>query len=163
MDEPRIIKKYPNRRLYDTAKSSYITLGDVRQLVLDEVSFRVVDARSKQDLTRSILLQIILEQEEDGEPIFSSRVLEQIIRFYGGSFQGMISTYLERSMDLFVAQQDRVGRQVQNLLGGGDALNVVQEVTEQNLRLWREMQEDFFKAAMGTGTRGARADEDKKR
>ena len=81
MSEPRIIKKYPNRRLYDTMVSSYITLDDVRKLVLAQEEFCVIDARSKDDITRSILLQIILEQEEDGEPIFSEQVVSQIIRF----------------------------------------------------------------------------------
>ena len=78
MSDTRVIKKYPNRRLYDTEISSYITLGDVRELILEHVLFQVIDAKSKKDITRSILLQIILEQEEDGEPIFSTPVLEQI-------------------------------------------------------------------------------------
>ena len=109
MSDPRIIKKYPNRRLYDTTVSSYITLEDVRKLVMSQEEFCVVDARSKEDITRSILLQIILEQEEDGEPIFTQQVLAQIIRFYGDALQGTLTRYLERSFGLFVEQQTNLG------------------------------------------------------
>ena len=94
----RLIKKYPNRRLYDTQTSAYITLADVKQLVLDSEDFRVIDAKSEDDLTRSILLQIILEEEASGAPLFSSQMLSQIIRFYGHAMQGMMGTYLEKSM-----------------------------------------------------------------
>ena len=94
LSDMRIIKKYPNRRLYDTEISSYITLGDVRELIIKHVSFQVIDAKSKKDITRSILLQIILEQEEDGEPIFSTSVLEKIVRFYGDDMQRKMSSYI---------------------------------------------------------------------
>jgi len=87
---PRIIKKYPNRRLYDTESSSYITLADVKKLVLEQVPFRVEDAKTKEDLTRSILLQIILEEESAGAPMFSCDMLTHIIRFYGNAMQGMM-------------------------------------------------------------------------
>ena len=90
----RLIKKYPNRRLYDTQTSSYITLTDVKQLVLDADEFTVVDAKTSEDLTRSILLQIILEEEANGAPMFSSAVLAQIIRYYGHAMQGMMGSYL---------------------------------------------------------------------
>ena len=86
--QPRLIKKYPNRRLYDTETSAYITLTDVKKLVLENVEFRVEDAKTKEDLTRSILLQIILEEETAGAPMFSSDMLSQIIRFYGNAMQG---------------------------------------------------------------------------
>lgn len=98
----RLIKKYPNRRLYDTQTSAYITLADVRQLVLENEDFRVVDAKSDEDLTRSILLQIILEAEASGAPLFTSQMLSQIIRFYGHAMQGMMGAYLEKSMGAFV-------------------------------------------------------------
>ncbi len=146
MSDPQIIKKYPNRRLYDTARSSYITLDDVRHLVLDEAEFRVVDARTGADITRSVLMQIILEQEDAGEPIFTTRVLEQIIRFYGDSLQSAMGQYLERSLSLFVEQQGRVRQQVQELMGD-DTFNLLHDVTEQNLRLWQDMQEGFLDAA----------------
>jgi polyhydroxyalkanoate synthesis repressor PhaR len=97
----RLIKKYPNRRLYDTQTSSYITLTDVKQLVLDNEEFTVVDAKTNEDLSRSILLQIILEEEASGAPMFSSDVLAQIIRFYGHAMQGMMGSYLEKNVQAF--------------------------------------------------------------
>jgi polyhydroxyalkanoate synthesis repressor PhaR len=97
----RLIKKYPNRRLYDTQTSSYITLTDVKQLVLDADEFTVVDAKTNEDLTRSILLQIILEEEANGVPMFSSSVLAQIIRYYGHAMQGMMGSYLEKNVQAF--------------------------------------------------------------
>src|SRR5476649_1517503 len=97
----RLIKKYPNRRLYDTQTSSYITLTDVKQLVLDNEEFVVLDAKTDDDLTRSILLQIILEEESNGTPMFSSAALSQIIRYYGHAMQGMMGNYLEKNVQAF--------------------------------------------------------------
>src|ERR1043166_8711542 len=97
----RLIKKYPNRRLYDTRTSTYITLADVKQLVLQNEEFQVVDAKTSEDLTRAILLQIILEEEASGAPMFSSDILTQFIRSYGNAMQGMLGAYLERNMQLF--------------------------------------------------------------
>jgi len=104
----RLIKKYPNRRLYDTQTSSYITLADVKRLVLDNEEFAVVDAKTGQDLTRSILLQIILEEEANGTPMFSSAALAQIIRYYGHAMQGMMGTYLEKNIQAFIDIHDRL-------------------------------------------------------
>ena len=103
----RLIKKYPNRRLYDTQTSSYITLTDVKQLVLDAEEFAVVDAKSSEDLTRSILLQIILEEEANGAPMFTSVVLSQIIRYYGHAMQGMMGSYLEKNVQAFTDIQNK--------------------------------------------------------
>jgi polyhydroxyalkanoate synthesis repressor PhaR len=103
----RLIKKYPNRRLYDTQTSSYITLSDVKQLVLDGDEFTVVDAKTSEDLTRSILLQIILEEEAHGAPMFSSAVLSQIIRYYGHAMQGMMGSYLEKNVQAFTDIQSK--------------------------------------------------------
>jgi polyhydroxyalkanoate synthesis repressor PhaR len=103
----RLIKKYPNRRLYDTQTSSYITLTDVKQLVLDAEEFTVVDAKTSEDLTRSILLQIILEEEANGAPMFSSAVLAQIIRYYGHAMQGMMGSYLEKNVQAFTDIQNK--------------------------------------------------------
>jgi len=105
MQAARLIKKYPNRRLYDTQTSSYITLGDVKQLVLSGDRIVVEDAKSREDLTRSILLQIILEEEAGGTPLFSSEMLAQMIRFYGHAMQGMMGTYLEKTLQSFVEIQ----------------------------------------------------------
>ena len=102
MAQIRIIKKYPNRRLYDTEISSYITLEDVRQLIVDNEAFEVRDAKTGDDLTRAVLLQIISEHEDDGQPMLSTELLSQIIRFYGDSLQGFMGSYLERSMQMFI-------------------------------------------------------------
>jgi len=107
----RLIKKYPNRRLYDTQTSAYITLADVKLLVLDNEDFKVVDAKSDEDLTRSILLQIILEEEASGAPLFSSQMLSQIIRFYGHAMQGMMGAYLEKTMQAFIEIQNKFQEQ----------------------------------------------------
>ncbi len=114
---PRIIKKYPNRRLYDTETSSYITLADVKKLVLDQVSFKVEDAKTHEELTRSILLQIILEEETAGAPMFSSDMLSQIIRFYGNAMQGMMGNYLEKNIHTFIEMQKRLQDQSRQMYG----------------------------------------------
>jgi polyhydroxyalkanoate synthesis repressor PhaR len=106
-DSPRILKKYPNRRLYDTRSSSYITLVDVKRMVLAGEDFEVRDAKSGDELTRSILLQIILEEESGGVPMFSTAMLSQIIRFYGHSMQGMMGAYLEKNLQNFIELQAR--------------------------------------------------------
>src|SRR5690606_15132604 len=115
--EPRLIKKYPNRRLYDTQTSTYITLTDVKQLVLDNENFKVVDAKSGEDLTRSILLQIILEEETGGVPMFSSAVLAQIIRFYGHAMQGVMGSYLEKNIQAFMDIQNRMAEESKTVYG----------------------------------------------
>ena len=121
--ELRLIKKYPNRRLYDTATSSYITLADVKQLVLDQVVFKVIDAKSEEDLTRAILLQIILEEESAGAPMFSSDMLSQIIRFYGNAMQGMMGSYLDKNIQTFVEIQRRLQEQSVPKFGDNPMLN----------------------------------------
>ena len=122
-EDIRLIKKYPNRRLYDTATSSYITLADVKQLVLDQVIFKVVDAKSEEDLTRAILLQIILEEESAGAPMFSSDMLSQIIRFYGNAMQGMMGSYLDKNIQTFVEIQRRLQEQSVPKFGDNPMLN----------------------------------------
>ncbi len=119
----RLIKKYPNRRLYDTRTSTYITLVDVKELVIKNESFQVVDAKTGDDLTRSILLQIILEEEATGAPMFSCDVLSQFIRFYGNAMQGMVGTYLERNVDLFNQVQKRFEEQSKSMYGTNPDMN----------------------------------------
>ena len=114
-DGPRVLKKYPNRRLYDTQVSSYITLTDVKAMVMKGEPFEVRDAKSGEDLTRSILLQIILEEETGGVPIFSAPMLAQIIRFYGHSMQGMMGSYLEKNLQTFTDIQARLAEQTKGL------------------------------------------------
>ncbi|MEP7302678.1 MAG: polyhydroxyalkanoate synthesis repressor PhaR [Caldimonas sp.] len=113
---PRILKKYPNRRLYDTQVSSYITLAEVKAMVLQGVCFEVRDAKTGDELTRSILLQIILEEETGGVPIFSTGMLSQIIRFYGHAMQGMMGSYLESNLQTFTDIQGRLAEQSKGLV-----------------------------------------------
>jgi polyhydroxyalkanoate synthesis repressor PhaR len=103
MLEPRTIKKYPNRRLYDTVESRYITLADIRRLVVEGIDFVVIDKKTQSDITRSILLQVIAEQEHDGEPMMSCDFLSQVIRSYGGSTRAMVGSYLEQSLRQFAS------------------------------------------------------------
>ena len=143
MAQQRVIKKYPNRRLYDTEISSYITLEDVRQLIVDGEEFEVRDAKTGEDLTRSVLLQIIAEHEERGQPMFSTQLLTQIIRFYGDSLQGFMGSYLERSMQLFLEQQTQFRSQLNNLLGQ-TPWTMLNSLTERNLDLWKSFQQGLL-------------------
>ncbi|MCU7816986.1 MAG: polyhydroxyalkanoate synthesis repressor PhaR [Candidatus Thiodiazotropha sp. (ex Rostrolucina anterorostrata)] len=138
----RIIKKYPNRRLYDTEQSKYITLTQLRQLIISGVLIKVVDSISEEDITRNILLQIILETESGGEPLFTANMLSQIIRFYGGALQGIFGNYLEQSMGLFTAQQEQIKKNM-----GEDPLTTMSNLAQNNMKMWTEMQKDFFNAA----------------
>jgi polyhydroxyalkanoate synthesis repressor PhaR len=139
----RIIKKYPNRRLYDTKISSYITIEDVRQLIVDGEEFEVRDAKSGEDLTRQVLLQIIAEHEQDGEPMLSTQLLSQIIRFYGDSLQGFMGNYLERSMQIFLEQQQQFRQQMGGLIGQ-TPWAMMNQLTERNLEMWREFQHNLI-------------------
>ena len=161
--DPRILKKYPNRRLYDTRLSTYITLADVKAMVLAAESFEVRDAKTGEDLTRSILLQIILEEEGGGVPIFSAPMLSQLIRFYGHSMQGMMGSYLEKNLQTFTEIQGRLAEQSKGLLDPGTQtpemwsqfLNgqapVVQGLMgnymEQSRKMFVQMQEQMAKQA----------------
>jgi polyhydroxyalkanoate synthesis repressor PhaR len=164
MSDIRVIKKYPNRRLYDTAISQYVTLDDIRRLVKEGASFKVIDAKSKDDITRSILLQIIVEQEESGEPILSTDFLARVIRFYGDAMQGFMGNYLEKSMDSFLEQQEVIRKQFASMMEK-TPFSVMTEMTERNLDMWRAMQENFLKAYGVGGPAGAKrtAEEEKER
>jgi len=151
----RVIKKYPNRRLYDTEISSYITIEDVRQLIVDGEEFEVRDARSGDDLTRQVLLQIIAEHEQDGEPMLSTQLLSQIIRFYGDSLQGFMGNYLERSMQLFLEQQQQFRQQVGSLLGQ-TPWAMMNQLTERNLEVWKDFQQSLTGGAVRPGDAAAR-------
>jgi len=157
MAQTRIIKKYPNRRLYDTEISSYITLEEVRQLVLDGDEFEVRDAKTGEDLTRTVLLQIIAEHEGEGQPMFTTQLLSQVIRFYGDSMQGFMGSYLEKSLQIFLDQQQKFRSQLNNILGQ-TPWSMLNDMTERNLDLWKSVQDGFLKAAAnsaraGTGTK----------
>lgn len=143
MAEFRIIKKYPNRRLYDTEISSYITLEEVRQLVVDGEKFEVRDAKSGDDLTRSVLLQIISEHEDRGQPMFTTELLSQVIRFYGDSLQGFMGSYLEKSLQVFLDQQQQFRSQLNNMMGR-TPWSMLNEMTERNMDSWKSMQQGFL-------------------
>jgi len=154
MAQLRTIKKYPNRRLYDTEISSYITLEEVRQLVLDGEDFEVRDAKTGDDLTRSVLLQIISEHEETGSPMFTTQLLSQVIRFYGDSMQGFMGSYLEKSLQIFLDQQQKFRSQLNNILGQ-TPWSMLNDMTERNMDLWKSVQEGFLNAAAGSAAKGA--------
>ena len=144
MDSPRLLKKYPNRRLYDTRISSYVTLEDVRQLVLDGEEFEVRDARSDQDITRLVLLQIIAEREEEGQPMLSTASLQLMIRFYGDPLHGFMSRYIERSLQLFLEQQHTLRKQLGGLISNSP-FAMLNQIAERNLELWKNFQQGVLK------------------
>src|SRR3954471_11863368 len=143
----RLIKKYPNRRLYDTKTSSYITLADVKQMVHKQEDFQVVDAKSGEDLTRAILLQIILEEESTGGlPMFSSDLLSQLIRFYGNAMQGVMGTYLEKNIKAFQDMQATLQDQSKRMYG--DNSKASQELWAQFMNLQGPAMQSLMQAYM---------------
>jgi len=158
----RILKKYPNRRLYDTLTSSYITLADVKKMVLEGAPFEVRDAKTGDELTRAILLQIILEEETGGVPMFSSQMLAQIIRFYGHAMQGVMGSYLEKNLQALAEMQARLADPAAALspltpdgwakLMSGQApvmQNLMGSYLEQSKKLFEQMQEQMSKPGEG--------------
>lgn len=149
MSESRIIKKYPNRRLYDTEESRYITLADIRGLVIDGVDFVVIDKKSGEDITRSILLQVISEQEQHGgEAIMSRDFLSQVIRAYGSAMPSFVGTYLEQSLKLFLNQQQAVRQGVKRVVGV-DPIAAVAGIAQKNYNRWKSVQEEIFHTLTG--------------
>jgi polyhydroxyalkanoate synthesis repressor PhaR len=158
---PRILKKYPNRRLYDTRTSAYITLADVKKMVLEGDAFEVRDAKTGDELTRSILLQIILEEETGGVPMFSTQMLAQIIRFYGHAMQGMMGTWLEKNLQALAEMQSRFAPQAGGLYDAGLSpeawtqflsgqapvvQNLMGTYLEQSRKMFEQMQEQMSKS-----------------
>ena len=142
----RLIKKYPNRRLYDTKTSSYITLADVKQMVVKQEDFHVIDAKSGDDLTRQILLQIILEEESGGVPMFSSDLLSQMIRSYGSAMQGFMGTYLEKNVEAFQHLQKALQEQSQKIYG--DNSRASQDLWAQFMNLQGPAMQSLMRAYM---------------
>jgi polyhydroxyalkanoate synthesis repressor PhaR len=138
MPAERIIKKYANRRLYDTQASRHVTLEEVRALIAAGESIRVVDDRSGEDITRTVLLQIIAEQEQSGGPLFTTTVLEQLIRFYGDDMQGFLRSYLEESIATFVRQQRSLQGEVMKLMTEAP-MAAFSELARQNVALWEQL------------------------
>ena len=136
--ESRVIKKYPNRRLYDTTESKYVTLNDLKELVVEEISFTVVDKKTGDDITRNVLLQIIIEQEEDnGEPLFSAEVLQKLIGIYGNPNQSTAGDFLSKSVQLFCEQQKLFENQVEEALSTSPMSSIVTQMTKRNMELAR--------------------------
>jgi len=154
---PRTIKKYANRRLYDTEASRHVTLDGIRQLVAGGEDVAVIDDTTGQDITRSILLQVIAEQEQGGRPILSAEMLKQIIRFYGNPMQELMGGYLERSMQVFMNQQKVLQEQIQQTMGM-TPLGPMQNLAQKNLETWAQLQKSFLDAltprsgSAGSGT-----------
>ncbi|CAM3670151.1 polyhydroxyalkanoate synthesis repressor PhaR [Polynucleobacter antarcticus] len=148
--DSRLIKKYPNRRLYDTQTSAYVTLADIKTLVMAGDVFSVIDAKTEEDLTRNILLQIILEEEAGGAPVFSTQMLSQIIRFYGNSMQGLMGNYLEKTMQSFVDIHSKLGDQTQGMGVGSTPeawskmLNLQNPMMQGLMGSYMEQSKDLF-------------------
>ncbi len=147
--EERLIKKYPNRRLYDTQTSTYVTLVDIKGLVMSGDLFKVIDAKTEDDLTRNILLQIILEEEAGGAPVFSTQMLSQIIRFYGNSMQGLMGNYLEKTMQSFVDIHNKLNDQSKGTSGSGteawaQMMNLQNPLMQNLMGNYLEQSKDLF-------------------
>ena len=140
---PRIIRKYPNRRLYDTSESRYVTLADVRRLVIDGIDFVVLDRKSQQDITRSILLQVIAEQEGAGESLMSRDFLSQVIRSYGTGLPDLVRRYLDESLHLFAREQRELRDRFRSVVGI-DPVETVTAIAQRNYQRWRALQEEVF-------------------
>ena len=145
MSEERLIKKYANRRLYDASQSRHITLEDIRALVIKGERVKVVEDKSGEDITRLILLQVIADQEQFGRPILSTPLLESLIRFYGNSLQEFFSSYLEKSVDAFMHQQESVQSHLAKMLSTAP-MNAMTDLARQNLEMWTKMQESMLAA-----------------
>lgn len=158
MSDPRVIKKYPNRRLYDTEESRYITLADVKELVVNDVAFVIIDKKTGDDITRSILLQVISEQEQQGEAIMSQDFLSEIIRSYGTAVPDFMKSYLEQSLKMFLQQQEFMRGQVKRVVGV-DPLSAMTDMTQQNMRRLLSLQEELLNRFSGTGNGKAGDDE----
>jgi polyhydroxyalkanoate synthesis repressor PhaR len=143
MSKPRIIRKYANRRLYDTEASRHINKDDVRKLIASGKDVQIVDEGSGDDITRSVLLQLVAEQELGGQPVLSDQMLTQIIRFYDHPMQGMLGSYLQQSFESFLQQQSTLQEQMQEMIRSGP-FAVMTDVAKQNMEAWQAMQKAFL-------------------
>ncbi len=142
--EVRVIKKYSNRRLYDTGDSRYVTLAEVRQLIISGTEIQAVDVATGEDITRQVLIQIISEQESGGQPMFTKELLTQMIRFYGGAFQSVFTDYLGKTVEMLTNQQQAYHEQWKDMLNAG-SMTSMSELTQQNMQRWSEMQNEMLK------------------
>lgn len=145
-NEKRIIKKYQNRCLYDTQESAYISINDLKQMIYDGKEFVVQEAKSKKDITRSVLLQIIAEEENGNEPMFSPDMLMKLIRMHGASMQDVYGNYLQQSMDTFESKSkeffDQMGKTMTH-----NPMTMWADLTQKNLQSWQEIQQGFFSSS----------------
>jgi len=141
---PRTIKKYANRRLYDTQASKHVTLEGIRDLVASGEDVVIIDDTNGEDITRTILLQVLAEQEQGGRPILSAEMLKHIIRFYGNPLQEFMGRYLERSVEMFLSQQKTLQEQIQRTLGMSALGGNMQDLASRNLEAWAAWQKSFF-------------------
>lgn len=148
MADPRIIRKYANRRLYDTETSKHINQEDVRKLIAAGTNVRIIDDASGDDITRGVLLQLVAEQERGGRPVLSDQMLTQIIRFYDHPMQGMFGSWLQQSFEAFLQQQQDLQEKMQSVLQGGP-LTALQKMAAQNMEAWIAMQKSFTKSTSG--------------
>ena len=143
--EVRIIKKYPNRRLYDTGDSRYIKLNAVKEMIEQEIPIKVVDSVTDEDITRSILLQIILEQESNNEPLFSTENLENFIRYNGESSREGFMLFMDKNLDFFKEQQEQIQKQFKELVDF-NPLDFWTKSTQKNMDIWKKMQDTMIKS-----------------
>ena len=163
MSQERLIKKYANRRLYDSSQSRHITLDDIRGLIVKGEKIKVVEDKTGTDITRHILLQVIAEQEQFGRPILSTTVLESIIRFYGNAMQGFLASFLEKSVETFLHQQDNLQTQISKIVSS-TPISTMADLTRSNLEALAKMQESMLSALMPSKREKSSArDEDEKR
>jgi polyhydroxyalkanoate synthesis repressor PhaR len=155
MQQERLIRKYTNRRLYDTVGSRHVTLEDLRQLIVTGEKIKVIDDKSGEDLTRSVLLQIISEQEQFGSPVLGSELLEMIIRFYGGPMQALLSRYLEQAFTTMLRQQEAMQLEMAKALQTPFA--PLAELARKNVEMWDQMQSATRDAFIGRGADGSKA------
>jgi polyhydroxyalkanoate synthesis repressor PhaR len=138
MQQSRLIRKYSNRRLYDTVGSRHVTLDDLRQLIVAGEKIQVIDDKSGEDLTRTVLLQIIAEQEQFGSPVLGSELLEMIIRFYGGPMQAPLSRYLEQAFTSMLRQQEAIQSEMAKVMQA--PFGPLTEIARKNMEVWQQMQ-----------------------
>lgn len=142
-EQVRIIKKYPNRRVYDTQESKYIKIEDIRAMVVDGNNFKVIDSKTKEDVTRSVLLQIIIEQESESNPLFTSDNLKHFIKYYGHNQSDQFSDYMNQSLAFFHQQQEQFNIGMQEIMNR-NPVNMFSDLSKKNAKVWNDMQNAFF-------------------
>jgi polyhydroxyalkanoate synthesis repressor PhaR len=159
MASEHLIKKYANRRMYDTALSRHVTVDDIRDIIVGGARVRVVEDKSGEDITRMVLLQVIAEQEQFGRPILSIELMESIIRFYGNPMQDLLGRFLEQSMSAFAHQQQAMGKKFATLVQDS-SISTIAEITKKNMEFWAGLQQDFISGVTGTRPRKGKGEDE---